>query len=235
MKKVHWTPLFTVALALCAAAEYLSAQERTTLPSSQAAPSVELDGALAADSSALKKRLGSPYVPLDSWIYPALERLAALGYIHSQFSDLRPWTRLECARLLQEAAQGLEIDPGASSEAQRLYAALQEEFQPEFEARTRDSGSRILRFESFYTAFTGIRGRPLNDSYHFGQTVINNYGRPYQEGFSSYDGFSAYAVAEGVGVSVPAALSALLSKYLDCVVAAEQAEVENFFSNFVPR
>lgn len=43
------------------------------------------------------------------------------------------------------------------------------------------------------------------------------------------------AVAEGVGVSVPAALSALLSKYLDCVVAAEQAEVENFFSNFVPR
>lgn len=43
------------------------------------------------------------------------------------------------------------------------------------------------------------------------------------------------AVAEGVGVSVPVALSALLSKYLDCVVAAEQAEVENFFSNFVPR
>lgn len=43
------------------------------------------------------------------------------------------------------------------------------------------------------------------------------------------------AVAEGVGLSVPAALSALLSKYLDCVVAAEQTEVENFFSNFVPR
>jgi hypothetical protein len=43
------------------------------------------------------------------------------------------------------------------------------------------------------------------------------------------------AVAEGVGVSVPAALSALLSKYLDCVVAAEQADVETFFSNFVPK
>jgi hypothetical protein len=42
-------------------------------------------------------------------------------------------------------------------------------------------------------------------------------------------------VAEGVGLSVPAALSALLSKYLDCVVAAEQSEVETFFSNFVPR
>ena len=43
------------------------------------------------------------------------------------------------------------------------------------------------------------------------------------------------AVAEGVGVSVPAALSALVSKYMDCVVAAEPAEVETFFSNFVPQ
>jgi len=42
-------------------------------------------------------------------------------------------------------------------------------------------------------------------------------------------------VWEGVSVSVAEALSALLSKYLDCVVAAEQEEVERFFSNFVPR
>jgi hypothetical protein len=43
------------------------------------------------------------------------------------------------------------------------------------------------------------------------------------------------AVREGVGLSVAEALSALVSKYLDCVVAVEQSEVENFFSNFVPR
>ena len=43
------------------------------------------------------------------------------------------------------------------------------------------------------------------------------------------------AVREGVGVSVAEALSALVSKYLDCVVAVEQAEVEVFFSNFVSR
>ena len=43
------------------------------------------------------------------------------------------------------------------------------------------------------------------------------------------------AVREGVGVSVAEALSALVSKYLDCVVAVEQGEVEAFFSNFVPR
>ena len=43
------------------------------------------------------------------------------------------------------------------------------------------------------------------------------------------------AVREGVGLSVAEALSALLSKYLDCVVAIEQASVETFFANFVPR
>jgi len=55
---------------------------------------------------------------------------------------------------------------------------------------------------------------------------------------SVWDELSRWApdvVREGVGVSVPEALSALLSKYMDCVVAAEQLEVESFFSNFVPR
>jgi hypothetical protein len=42
-------------------------------------------------------------------------------------------------------------------------------------------------------------------------------------------------VWEGVGVSMGEALSALTSKYLDCMVAEEQEEVERFFSNFVPR
>ena len=43
------------------------------------------------------------------------------------------------------------------------------------------------------------------------------------------------AVAEGTGLSIVEALSALLSKYLDCVVAADQTELETFFGNFVPR
>jgi hypothetical protein len=43
------------------------------------------------------------------------------------------------------------------------------------------------------------------------------------------------AVNEGVGISVNSALTALVSKYLDCVVAADQSELESFFGNFVPR
>ncbi len=43
------------------------------------------------------------------------------------------------------------------------------------------------------------------------------------------------AVREGVQVSMPEALSALVSKYLDCVVAAEPSEVADFFGHLVPR
>lgn len=43
------------------------------------------------------------------------------------------------------------------------------------------------------------------------------------------------AVKEGVALSIAEALSALISKYLDCVIAVEQSELESFLGNFVPR
>ena len=43
------------------------------------------------------------------------------------------------------------------------------------------------------------------------------------------------AVKEGTGISVVEALSGLVSKYLDCVVAAELHEIEEFFGRFVAR
>ncbi|MFY9843702.1 MAG: hypothetical protein ACLP0H_05395 [Terriglobales bacterium] len=55
---------------------------------------------------------------------------------------------------------------------------------------------------------------------------------------SVWDELSRWApevVREGVGISVPEALSALVSKYLDCVIAMDEGEVENFLANFVPR
>jgi Winged helix DNA-binding domain len=47
--------------------------------------------------------------------------------------------------------------------------------------------------------------------------------------------WSPDAVREGISLSVGEALTALISKYLDCVVAADQQELETFFGNFVPR
>jgi 23S rRNA pseudouridine2605 synthase len=47
--------------------------------------------------------------------------------------------------------------------------------------------------------------------------------------------WSPDAVRAGVEISVPEALSALVSKYVDAVIAADAAEVEEFFSNMVAR
>ena len=58
------------------------------------------------------------------------------------------------------------------------------------------------------------------------------------EGGSFWDLLYRWApepVKEGVGLSVPEALTALVSKYVDCVVAVEQAEVEQFFGSFAAR
>jgi len=47
--------------------------------------------------------------------------------------------------------------------------------------------------------------------------------------------WSPDSVSEGVNFSVGEALSALLSKYLDCVIAADRQELESFFGSFVAR
>ena len=144
------------------------------------------------EGSASAGNQGSPYVPLDSWVYPVFDRLVALGSIATGMLGQRPWTRLECARLLDEASEIMETRGGESPETNRLLGTLREEFTGDL--RLLEGGeNRGLRLESVYTRFTGISGKPLNDSYHFGQTLFNEYGRPYEEGVNSVTGFSGWA------------------------------------------
>jgi hypothetical protein len=151
----------------------------------------------AGEASQNPQRLASPYVPLDSWIYADLERLAALGYIHTEFLSMRPWTRTECARLVEEAGEAIREKETNTAEASRIYDALSREFS--LVPATSDPDppgaepSRNLQVESIYTRMLGISGQPLNDSYHFGQTLINDFGRPYAEGFNPVTGFSGWA------------------------------------------
>jgi len=135
---------------------------------------------------------GSPYVPLDSWVYPAMERLAGLGLFNDEFMGLRPWTRSECARLVEAASEHLSSADSENSEASRLIEVLQREFQPETDGTT---AGGTFRLESLYSRTEYISGAPLTDGYTFGQTQINDFGRPYGEGWSSVNGFSAYATA----------------------------------------
>src|SRR6266849_4672444 len=144
------------------------------------------------DGSSSPANIGSPYVPLDNWVYPVFDRLIALGYINQGFLGQRPWTRQECAYLVGEASDKLGEDNSNSAGSHTSVDDLEQEFAIELKALAGGSDEQ-LRIESIYTQARGIDGQPLADSYHFGQTIINNYGRPYQEGFNSDTGFSAFA------------------------------------------
>ncbi len=161
------------------------------------------DGAAQVSSAAVASpcepsKLGSPYIPVDSWVYPAMLRLYSLGYVDHVYIGLRPWTRasvmhmLESAGNLIEEAEG-QNDPGAN-EAREIYVALNHELHYDMEGPCgpHEGGTRI---ESVYSVMRGISGTPLDDSFHLGQTIVNDYGRPYEKGFDNYSGVSGYATA----------------------------------------
>jgi hypothetical protein len=137
--------------------------------------------------------MASPYVPLDSWIYPALNRLAALGYIETAYVGIRPWTRMACARMVDEAGERL-ANGDSSSQATNFYRDLSREFAPEV-ARLDGAPNLGVKVDSLYTRSTTISGKPLRDSYHFAQTIVNDFGRPYGEGENVVSGGAVSAVA----------------------------------------
>jgi hypothetical protein len=162
----------------------------------QTAPSPSLPAALEPVFSDPDQTsdYGLVYVPLDSWIYPAFERLFSLGYPDSAYLGMRPWTRTSCLQILEETYPQLENAP-QDEEAWKIFQALAVEFGE-------NAGPATPRAElwDLYARAMYIKGRPINDSYHFGQTIINDYGRPYQQGFNAIDGFTARA--EGYHLSL---------------------------------
>jgi len=136
--------------------------------------------------------LASTYVPLDSWVYPAMEKLIARKYISLAMMGLRPWTRLACARMMVEMHDKVEGHGDLPPQIAQLQKYLDAEFAEELEAlEGRPTAS--IRLDTLYTQTLDIAGKPLNDSYHFGQTLINIQGRPYQQGVNGFTGFSARA------------------------------------------
>jgi hypothetical protein len=140
--------------------------------------------------------LDSPYIPVDSWVYPATLRLYSLGFIDSVYLGMRPWTRSSLDHALEEAGARIEDadQEPATDEAEGIYEALIHELHSDMQGPclTHEGHTRV---ESIYSMARVIGGTPLRDSYHLGSTVINDYGRPYASGFNSYSGASGYASA----------------------------------------
>lgn len=148
----------------------------------------------STETARIVKRPASPYVPLDSWVYPAYDRLVALGYIRTAFLGLRPWTRIECVRLLEEMTEKApQIDAG-NSEVSRLYRQLTIEFADD-RAVLDGAPNFGLAVDSVYSRATSITGQPLRDSFHFGQTLVDDFGRPYGQGMNVVSGTAMHATA----------------------------------------
>jgi hypothetical protein len=141
---------------------------------------------------------GSPYIPVDSWVYPAVLRLYSLDYVDAVYLDMRPWTRASLGHLLDDIEAQIEeantYGVSTAGEAQDLYEALRRELQPDAQGPCRISKAEGT-IESAYSVARAISGSPLRDSYHLGSTVINDFDRPYSNGFNNYTGASGYASA----------------------------------------
>ena len=138
---------------------------------------------------------GSVYVPMDNWIYPAFSRLQALGYADTAFQGLRPWTRKSCLRMLEAMQDKIEAAPktAANEEALELFDALSKEFSNEITTYVPGSENLAGTLDRVYTRQQYMSGSPVNDSFHFGQTLVNDDGRPYQGGYNQYTGVQAHA------------------------------------------
>ena len=133
-------------------------------------------------------RYGSTYIPVDSWVYPAMMRLYSMGYADSMFLGMRPWTRRAVLHMLQKSEDDILSDD--NPEAQEILAAVLDELHDEQPTNQEPRGA-VFGLYSGYTRLMGIAGTPLRDSYHLGQTLVNDYGRPYQSGFNNITGFNS--------------------------------------------
>ena len=130
---------------------------------------------------------GSAYIPVDSWVYPAMMRLYSMGYLDTMYLAMRPYTRRSAMHILQASEDA--ILSGDEVQAQDILAALLNELTDEGITDKTERGT-VYGVQSVYTRVTGISGAILQDSFHLGQTFFNDYGRPEEPGFNNITGFS---------------------------------------------
>ena len=191
---------YIVRWVTLSAALFMMALDPLVAQQSPAASQDSGQGSTSSDDSQLdvceSSLAGSPYIPVDSWVYPAVLRLYSLGYVDMVYLGMRPWTRSSLVNILNEVGNRIEDydQSPAKDEAENIYEALTHEIHYDAGNQCIDQEDRY-RIDSAYSVVRGISGTPLRDSYHLGSTIINDYGRPYQGGLNNYTGVSGYASA----------------------------------------
>jgi len=137
--------------------------------------------------------LGSVYIPVDSIVYPMALRLYSMGFLDTAFINMRPWTRRSLMHMLEQTSPA--VIASGNDQAIDILAKLDYYLAAEGaeDAATEvhfDRGN-VYGVQSAYTRMMGISGQTLRDSYHLGQTIAQDYGRPYAPGFNNITGFAA--------------------------------------------
>jgi hypothetical protein len=140
------------------------------------------------------KNAASTFVPLDSWVYPAFDRLISMGFATSALQGLKPWTRIECARLTEEVGDALleytRADHDPEEQAVQLHETLEREFSQEI-AVLNGARNQSFAVDSIYTRVMSISGPILTDGFNFGgQTISYDFGRPFRRGTNALVGVS---------------------------------------------
>jgi hypothetical protein len=127
----------------------------------------------------------SAAVPLDSWVYPVLDKLAGLGLIDDCLQGSRPYSRSEADRQTAEARRQLTAE--SAPVAAELVRRLEGEFSDEIpETRPEGNGAllgvtplREARLAWIYREGADA-GYPGTDAHQFPLNV-NNFGIDYDE------------------------------------------------------
>jgi hypothetical protein len=134
-----------------------------------------------------RDELGSVYLPMDSWMYPALSRLYGMGFLDTMFLGMRPYTRRSVLHMVEASKEA--ILSSDNEEAQNILAKILYQLSAEIPDGRAERGL-VYGLDSSYTRFVGIGGPILRDSYHLGTSFSQDYGRPYETGLNAIAGAS---------------------------------------------
>jgi len=150
--------------------------------------------------SALAANPASAPLPLDSWIYPAIDKLSGLGVIDSSLQGSRPYSRLEAARLTDEARKNSTLGsypPVVAELLRRMESELREQLielgvvegtvSPGYFKPLRSAKARYIYQEGVSSAIPAIDSRQFSlntnnfgidyDEHHNGELVIEGDAR----------------------------------------------------------
>ena len=102
--------------------------------------------------------------------------------------------------MLDQAGARIEnADAGAATdEAQGIYDALIHELHDDTQGPCGAHKGKLPRRVGLHRGPRHQRRRRCATAIHLGSTIVNDYGRPYENGFNNYSGASGYATARPV-------------------------------------